>query len=264
MASSKPIATAVVGPGGLAIARPIATAISGISPEEVQGLGISIGSHKAATKFQTINIPTAHRYGLTSIANGIGLLVGPTFSHESRVTEKNISADDSHKDEIKPVEKDQAKNEKRIESETATNNELNIDTQKPFQKPEIGQHLHGTNQFQVNERFPGAQNFQPQQPFPIGPPRFQPGQRYGQVVNAPQQQPNQHPHSPDSILPGQYPFIPPVAPFRFNWDSSPIESTQSYEPIPFMDNRAFNPAPVYPFVPPVNPYQFYQQFHRQY
>lgn len=34
VAASKPIATAVVGPGGLAIARPVATAIAGVAPEE--------------------------------------------------------------------------------------------------------------------------------------------------------------------------------------------------------------------------------------
>lgn len=265
--------------GGLAIARPIATAIAGISPSEVQGLGIPIGNHKTATNFQSVNIPTANRYGLASISNGIGLLVGPTFSHESRVTEKDISSDDSHKDEIK-AEDDQNKVEKSIESEPGTQSVANVHNNK--QRPDQGQHLHGMNQFQVNQRFPGPQNFQLQHPFPMGPTIFQAGQRFGQGVNTPQQAgqrfgqglntpqqaqnpPNQHPHSPDSILPGQYPFIPPVAPYRFNWDSAPIESTQSYEPIPFMDNRAFNnPAPVYPFVPPVNPYQFYQQFHRQY
>lgn len=188
------------------------------------------------------------------------MLVGPSFVHESRVTEKDISADDSHKDEIK-AEEEQKKDEK------TTNSETNVNNKKPLQRPDQGQILNGINQFQGNQRYPGPQNFQLQHPFPMGPTYFQAGQRYGQGVNAPQQQqqqPNHHPHSPDSILPGQYPFIPPVAPFRFNWDSAPIESTQSYEPIPFMDNRAFNPAPVYPFVPPVNPYQFYQQFHRQY
>lgn len=231
----------------------------------MQGLGISIG-HKTTSQIQSLNIPTANRYGLTSVSNGIGLLVGPTFTHESRVTEKDISADDSHKEDLKDVN-DQKKDEKRIESEKTANNESNIENQKPLQRPDPGQFFHGMNPFQVNQRFPGPQNFQLQHPFPMGPQHFQSGQRYGQGVNASpqqQQQPNQHPHSPDSILPGQYPFIPPVAPFRFNWDSSPIESPQSYEPIPFMDNRAFNPAPVYPFVPPVNPYQFYQQFHRQY
>lgn len=34
VAASKPVATAVVGPGGLAVARPVATAIAGISPED--------------------------------------------------------------------------------------------------------------------------------------------------------------------------------------------------------------------------------------
>lgn len=34
MAASKPIATAVVGPGGLAIARPVGTAIAGVSPDQ--------------------------------------------------------------------------------------------------------------------------------------------------------------------------------------------------------------------------------------
>lgn len=277
------MATAVVGPGGLAVARPIATAIAGVSISEVQELGIPVGAHKTITKFQSLNIPTANRYGLTSVSNGIGLLVGPSFSHESRVPEKDISAEDSHKNEIKAEEdhkKEVTVDEKRIESEKETNNESNVDIQKEAQKPYAGQYFHGMNQFQGNQRFPGPQNFQFQHPFPM-PPQFQPGQRFGQGqhqgLNAqqqpnqqqnqqPSQHPNQHPHSPDSILPGpgQYPFIPPVAPFRFNWDTAPIDSTQSYEPIPFMDNRAFNPAPVYPFVPPVNPYQFYQQFHRQY
>lgn len=35
VASSKPVATAVVGPGGLAIARPVATAIAGVDPNTV-------------------------------------------------------------------------------------------------------------------------------------------------------------------------------------------------------------------------------------
>ncbi|KAJ6640693.1 hypothetical protein Bhyg_05624 [Pseudolycoriella hygida] len=247
VASSKPIATAVVGPGGLAIARPVATAIAGISPSEVQGLGIPIGSHKSGMKFQSVNVPTANRYGLASIANGLDLLVGPTFSHESRVTEKDISADDSHKAD---VEGDDGKKpeEKRIESD-------------PSRGPDSKQNI----PLHVNQHLASPQNFQTQYPFSVGPPaHFQAGQRFAPGLNAPQHQQNQHPHSPDAILPGQYPFIPPVTPFRFNWDSAPIEPTQSYEPIPFMDNRAFNPAPVYPFVPPMNPYQFYQQFHRQY
>lgn len=248
VASSKPVATAVVGPGGLAIARPIATAIAGISPSEVQGLGIPVGSHKTATRFQ-LNIPTANRYGLTSIANGLGLLVGPTFSHESRVPAKDISADDSHNGEIKMKD-----NQKQDESKPATSNE------KASPNSDPGQNLLGTNQFQVNQRVPGPQNFQFQHPFPA---QFQADRRYGPEMSS-SQHVKQHPHSPDSILPAQYPFIPPVAPYRFNWDTAPIDSAQSYEPIPFMNNRGFNPAPVYPFVPPVNPYQFYQQFQRQY
>ncbi len=192
--------------------------------------------------------------------------MGPSFSHESRVTEKDISADVSHKEEIK-AESDQKKDEKRIAPETEANNESKFETDnKPLQNTDLRQSEHGINQFPFNQRFPGPQNFAgPQHPYAMGPPHFQGGQRFAPQQQQQQQQPNQHPHSPDSILPGQYPFIPPVAPFRFNWDSAPIESNQSYEPIPFMDNRAFNnPAPVYPFVPPVNPFQFYQQFHRQY
>lgn len=272
VASSKPIATAVVGPGGLAVARPVATALAGISPSEVQGLGIPIGSHKTITQFQSINVPTASRYGLTSISNGIGLLIGPSFSHESRVTEKNISADNSHKNEIKAEEErkdDVNEDEKPIQFDKEVNNESEIDNKKQGQRPYAGQNFNEMNRFHGNQYFPGSQNFQLQHPFPMVQQHFQPGQRFhgqgpSQGINGPQDQPNQHPHSPDAILPGQYPFIPPVAPLRFNWDTAPIESTQSYEPIPFMDNRAFNPAPVYPFVPPVNPYQFYQQFHRQY
>lgn len=216
------------------------------------------------SRYHAVNVPTAHRYGLTSVSNGIGLLVGPTFSHESRVTEKDITADDSHKDEIK-AEDDDKKDEKRMESEAATDKESKGQSNKqPPKKSDLGPNVHGMNQFQTNQRFPNPQNFPPQTPFPIGPAHhFQAGQRFAQGSNG-QPQPNQHPHSPESILPGQYPFIPPVAPFRFNWDSAPIEPTQSYEPIPFMDNRAFNPAPVYPFVPPMNPYQFYQHFNRQY
>lgn len=210
-----------------------------------------MGSHKTLTRFQSINVPTSKRYGLTSISNGIGLLVGPTFSHESRVTEKNITADE-HNEETNS-DSDQKKDEKGVEPERETDNESNKkQSSRPDFKPNPGM-----NQF--NQRFSGPQNYQLQHPFGMAPANFQANQRFAQGINP--TQPNQHPHSPDSILPGQYPFIPPVAPLRFNWDSAPFESTQQYDPIPAFNN----PAPfVYPFAPPVNPYQFYQQFHRQY
>lgn len=248
--------------GGLAVARPVATAIAGITPSEVAGLGIPIGNHKNAMRFQAFNTPTAHRYGLASVSSGIGLLVGPNYSHESRITEKDISADDSHKGETKS-DTDDKKDEKQVEPEQTNNESKTQSNEQPLQKPNLGPNQQEMNQFPINQRFPNPQNFPPQ--FNTGPAHpFQAGQRFAQGPNGQSPQPNQHPHSPDSILPGPYPFIPPITPFRFNWDSAPIEPTQSYDPIPFINNRAFNPAPVYPFIPPVNPYQFYQNFNRQY
>lgn len=179
-------------------------------------------------------------------------MVGPTFNHESRITEKDITADDSHKDEI-VAENELKKDDKESETETESKTESNTTS---MQKAGFDSNI---QPFQLNQRFSGHQNYQ--HPFPIGPAHFPGAQRYAQGLHAHPPQPNQHPHSPDSILPGQYPFIPPVAPFRFNWDSAPIESTQQYEPIPAFNN----PAPiVYPFVPQMNPYQLYQQFRRQY
>lgn len=103
MASSKPVATAVVGPGGLAVARPIATAIAGISPSEVSGLGISIGHKHKKNIYSRNNFGQSKHYGLADglLSNGKGLLVGPDY--QSRISETNIPAMEENKIAVEPV-----------------------------------------------------------------------------------------------------------------------------------------------------------------
>lgn len=58
----------------------------------------------------------------------------------------------------------------------------------------------------------------------------------------------------------QYPFIPPVSPFRFNWNTEPLDPAPGYEPIPFFDQRAYSFPQFYPYpnVLPMNPYHYQQ------
>lgn len=97
VASSRPVATAVVGDGGLAIANPVATAIAGISLEEADELGIPIKKSLGtkAKNFAQLNLPLKGRYGLTEtmIESNVGLLVGPEYQAESRISESEIQAE---------------------------------------------------------------------------------------------------------------------------------------------------------------------------
>lgn len=74
--------------------------------------------------------------------------------------------------------------------------------------------------------------------------------------------PRPQPTTAEPIHPVQYPFIPPVSPFRFNWDTEPLEPAPGYEPIPFFDQRAYNFPQFYPFpnVLPIHPFQFQNRY----
>jgi hypothetical protein len=93
VASSRPVATAIVGDGGLAVANPVATAIAGLSIEEVSDLGIPIrkklDSNQAMFK---MGLPLKGKYGLaeTSINAGVGVLVGPGFRADMRLSDIEI------------------------------------------------------------------------------------------------------------------------------------------------------------------------------
>lgn len=54
VAASKPIATAVVGPGGLAIARPVGTAIAGVSPDQAM-LPMYVDGYSSGSKPKSAN-----------------------------------------------------------------------------------------------------------------------------------------------------------------------------------------------------------------
>lgn len=55
------IATAVVGPGGLAISRPVATAIAGIDPDEINNLGIPLKKVKQTSSATLFNFELANK-----------------------------------------------------------------------------------------------------------------------------------------------------------------------------------------------------------
>lgn len=99
MASSKPVATAIVGAGGIAVARPIATAIAGISPGEVSGLGLSIPHKQAIGSISEIRLMSKYtnKYGLTQAGRNDDqmILVGPgyfqqTSEHGNAVDESRL------------------------------------------------------------------------------------------------------------------------------------------------------------------------------
>ena len=220
VASSKPIATAVVGPGGLAVARPVATAIAGISPGEVSGLGLPL-SHKFKNSFRAnqIHMPFSKKYGLfaSSMFDGYGLLVGPEFTQESRINDKDISAIDDNSTTDKDSDS--------IDNRDAAPKKQVYPTKYP-------QGFGSKKQELIPPLLPNR---------PILPNGFA---------------------APEVNHPGQYPFIPPVSPFRFNWESEPLEPPPGYDPIPYFDHHAIRGQQYYPFpnVIPVNPYQFYNSY----
>lgn len=92
MASSRPVATAIVGDGGLAVANPVATAIAGLSIEEVSDLGIPIKKNIENQAMFKMGLPMKGKYGLaeSSINAGVGVLVGPEFKSDARLTDSEI------------------------------------------------------------------------------------------------------------------------------------------------------------------------------
>lgn len=181
----------------MAVARPVATAIAGITPAEASALGIPIGG---AGKFKTIlREGGTKKYGLLAASAQFerGLLVGPGF--ESRISGQKVEA--ANDDGLAVSTESDDGIEKKDEA---------------FTKPEENEVSHRIEPISV---------------------------------------PHQSVH--------QYPFIPPVSPFRFHWNSEPLEQSPGYEPIPFYDQRAYTYPQFYPFpnvLPPINGYHFQQRY----
>jgi hypothetical protein len=122
VASSKPVATAVVGPGGLAVgkfnnhsltvsklnfinrlfvARPVATAIAGVKPSDISALGLPIPSKLKDLAARGGNYPTKGKYGLVSLSDDDGderVLVGPDFFTQARLSDKASEYDNEQGD----------------------------------------------------------------------------------------------------------------------------------------------------------------------
>lgn len=220
VASSKPVATAVVGPGGLAVARPIATAIAGISPSEVSGLGIPIGG--GGQKFKSFLRETAQVYLPSS--KKYGLAPASEFDRAVLVGPGFVHDARINEKDINAVE------DQRMKVAISTDG---IDV---TEKSEEGEESSGDDRPQENELLPVIHNI---------------GQ--GPAALKPLEPINGGSHT-------QYPFIPPVSPFRFNWNTEPLDPTPGYEPIPFFDQRAYSFPQFYPFpnVLPMNPFHYQQ------
>lgn len=124
VASSKPVATAVVGPGGLAVgkitnqicgkllresnvfelsARPVATAIAGVKPSDISALGLPIPSKLKDLAARDGAFPLKGKYGLVSLSDGVSedkVLVGPSYYAQARLkAEKDLNSESEESDE---------------------------------------------------------------------------------------------------------------------------------------------------------------------
>lgn len=224
VASSKPVATAVVGPGGLAVARPIATAIAGISPNEVAALGIPL-KYKTPFFQETANSAIYLPTRKYGLAQGTGRdRIGVLVGPDFN-NDVQPSPDQPSISSEEPIHL-------KIETKYESYDEIEA------QRPEPVENIRSNNHQQENDL--------------LLPPIPQ--------INQPQIGQRDIPH----IQPVQYPFIPPVSPFRFNWNSEPAEPAPHYEPLPFYDQRAYQVPHFYPFQQntlPINPYHFQSHFH---
>lgn len=223
VASSKPVATAVVGPGGLAVARPIATAIAGISPSEVAELGIPL-------KYKTPFIQETASSSIYLPTRKYGLAQG---TGRDRI---GVLVGPDFQNDVKPeIDSQPIAAEEPYSPQTETKYESYDEIEA--QRPEPADNTRSAVQQQENELLlpPIPLNSQPQ----VAP------------QNIPQQ------------TAVQYPFIPPVSPFRFNWNSEPVDQAARYEPLPYYDQRAYQVPQFYPFQQntlPIHPYHFQSHF----
>lgn len=224
VASSKPVATAVVGPGGLAVARPIATAIAGVSPNEVAALGIPL-------KYKTPYVQETSSSSIYLPTRKYGLAQGTGRDRIGVLVGPDFKNDVQLSSEQQPIA---AEEPNSPPTETKYENYEEIEAPRPEPEDNNRSYIHQ----QENELLlpPISQNNQPQ----VGPQDI--------------------PH----LQPVQYPFIPPVSPFRFNWNSEPVDPAPHYEPLPFYDQRSYQFPQFYPFQQnslPINPYHFQSHFH---
>lgn len=123
MASSKPVATAVVGDGGLAVARPVATAIAGVKPSDISALGLPIPSKLKDLAARGGSFPLKGKYGLVSLSDDDEekVLVGPNFfGAQSRLSEKGINSDsdfDNEQTDVDDVDGDEREISRRPDTD---------------------------------------------------------------------------------------------------------------------------------------------------
>lgn len=245
-----------MGPGGLAVARPVATAIAGVSAAEVSALGIPINKFRQMVKatpyagvFEPVASAAGKKYGLAQGSgqgrDRFGVLVGPEYQAEDEpiapISEPSANAIAADADSVE-VKVSGQRIEEHAPTNSATGAEVNDD--------ELAQRL----TFQESELVAAnpalrGQN-QQQQPITL--------EQFHQQHIQPYQQQHIQPYAS---------YVP--AAFRYNhagnWHPELAEQTARYEPLAYFDQRAaygvvqpqqqyYNP--YQPNVLQINPYQF--------
>lgn len=140
----------MVGPGGLAVAKPVATAIAGVNPNEISALGLPLPSKlknleasasAAGTRADfAASFPTKGKYGLLSLSDDDNinkLLVGPAFFAQSRRAD-DVRTKDDNDDEIVSSEENYAYDEsakKPFANSNSDNQDVQIDAANPYGYP---------------------------------------------------------------------------------------------------------------------------------
>lgn len=128
----------------MAVARPVATAIAGVSPSDVAGLGIPVAAHKLKASVLAKVLPLQKKYGFADeTVDGFNILVGPDYKarfggENKKLKEESTKDDENSKDssEIFAEPENQNFND-AIAPEAILNSQLNINpfgnVQQPFQ-----------------------------------------------------------------------------------------------------------------------------------